>query len=653
MGALTPGTVLGGCRIEAVVGRGGMGIVYRARQLDLDRDVAVKVIAPELVEDPDSRKRFLTEARAAGAVEHPNVIPVHGAGVADGRAYLVMRYVDGDDLRTVVRRDGAVPPERAAWVVLQLGEALDAIHEAGYVHRDVKPQNVMIDADGHVYLSDFGLAKQAMASAGPTTSEQWVGTLDYVAPEQIRGERVDARADVYALGGVLYYMLTARVPFERESDHAKLWAHLVDEPPRPSAVRPDLPAGLDAVVARALAKDPARRQRSAGDLGRAARAAAAGERETAPERTVASGAAAPGASATTTPSPTSLLPARVRPRRRRALVMGALAAGAGVAALAVWLVPDRGGEQGEPPGAQAAATAKSAATPAGARVGATIGNVGRRPRAVVVAGGAVWVLSIHEPRITRLDVHSGRRVGEQSYVGRGAASIAADDDMVWVAKRATSAILGLDPDSGERLRRFRIPVPPARIAAGRSGLWVVARETDEGPASLLHYDRAGEQLLGRTEFADGIDAIALGAGAAWVALARTHRVVRVRPGEPADHAWLTEPASELAFGAGHVWASVPDDDSVARIDPHTLLAVTTDVGPRPSGLAVAGGHVFVASNTRHTVDVLDPRRMLRGPVQRLPVEPNPYAVAAGGGHVWVAGLGAGTLTRIDYRGRLP
>ena len=324
MGALTPGTVLGGCRIDAVVGRGGMGIVYRARQLDLDRDVAVKVIAPELLEDSKSRKRFLTEARAAGAVEHPNVVPIHGTGVADGCAYLVMRYVAGDDLRTLVRRDGVLAPDRAAWVVLQLGEALDAIHEAGYVHRDVKPQNVMIDADGHVYLSDFGLAKHALATAGPTTSEQWVGTLDYVAPEQIRGERVDARADVYALGGVLYFVLTGRVPFERDSDHAKLWAHLVDEPPRPSTVRPGLPAALDAVVARALAKDPADRQQSAGDLGRAAQAAVGSDplprRETAATETVATvgqrNGPDPGRGATTTPSPPALLPARVRPRRR-------------------------------------------------------------------------------------------------------------------------------------------------------------------------------------------------------------------------------------------------------------------------------------------------------------------------------------------------
>ena len=257
VGVLVPGTLLGECRIEAVVGRGGMGVVYRARQLDLDRDVAVKVIAPPFTDDPESRKRFLTEARAAAAVEHPNVVPVHHVGVADGHAYLVMRYVPGDNLQTAVRRAEALSPSDAAGIAAQLGQALDAIHRAGYVHRDVKPQNVLLDDDGHAYLSDFGLAKEALTTAGLTKSDHWVGTLDYAAPEQIRGERVDARTDVYSLGGVLYFMLTGHVPFERPSGQAKLWAQLSVDAPLPSARRPELPPACDAVVQRALAKDPA------------------------------------------------------------------------------------------------------------------------------------------------------------------------------------------------------------------------------------------------------------------------------------------------------------------------------------------------------------------------------------------------------------
>src|SRR4051794_28666070 len=266
MGPLAPGAVVAGYRIESVVGRGGMGVVYRAVELGLDRVVALKVIAPELLEEPAVRERFLREARTAASIEHPNVIPVYAAGEREGIAYLVMRFVDGDDLRTLVRRDGPLAPPPAAAVIRRVAEALDAIHRAGYVHRDVKPANVLVDQDGHVYLSDFGLAKQMLTRGGATATGQWVGTLDYVSPGQIRAGPIDARADVYALGGVLVFMLTGSVPFDRESDEAKMWAQLSDPPPVPSAIRPGLPRTLDAVVARAMAKTPDDRYPSAGDL---------------------------------------------------------------------------------------------------------------------------------------------------------------------------------------------------------------------------------------------------------------------------------------------------------------------------------------------------------------------------------------------------
>ena len=206
-----------------------------------------------------------------------------------------MRYVAGDDLRTLVRREGPLEPARAARIVAQTGAALDAAHAAGLVHRDVKPANVLLGPGDHVYLTDFGLTKQArsLGTAHTTRTGHWVGTLDYVAPEQIRGERVDARADVYALGCVLFFALCGTVPFAREGDEARLWAHLHEAPPRPSAVVPSVPGGFDAVIARALAKAPDDRYPSAGDLGRAAAAAAAGAAVGATERRVAVGAAAP------------------------------------------------------------------------------------------------------------------------------------------------------------------------------------------------------------------------------------------------------------------------------------------------------------------------------------------------------------------------
>ena len=295
MPQLAPGSQVAGYRIDALVGRGGMGVVYRAFQIGLERVVALKVIAPELLDDEDIRARFLVEARAAASVDHPNVIPVHEAGEADGVAYIAMRFVSGSDLRSLVRRGGALDPAEAAGFVAQAGAALDAIHRAGFVHRDVKPANLLVDTGGHVYLTDFGLAKQVLTRSSATRTGHWVGTLDYVSPEQIRGGRIDARADVYALGGVLHFALTGRVPFERHGDEAKLWAQLSAPPPVPSELRPELRAEFDVVVGRAMAKSAEDRYPSAGDLGRAARAVAAGTTPSEPERMVARGAAAPGA----------------------------------------------------------------------------------------------------------------------------------------------------------------------------------------------------------------------------------------------------------------------------------------------------------------------------------------------------------------------
>src|SRR3954453_17273932 len=271
MGELEPGTVFAGHRIEMVAGRGGMGVVYKATQLALDRTVALKVIAAGLLEDQTVRNRFVRESKVAASIDHPNVIPIYYAGEENGIAYIAMRYVGGDDIRSLVRREGKLPAERAARLVAQIGAALDAAHAAGLVHRDIKPANVLLGPEDHVYLTDFGLTKHVLSVAGSTKPGHWVGTLDYVAPEQIRGERVDARADVYALGCVLYEMLIGSTPFAARDDKvAKMYAHLQEEPPRVRLRRPELPGEVDQVVGRALAKHPDDRFPSAGDLARAA-----------------------------------------------------------------------------------------------------------------------------------------------------------------------------------------------------------------------------------------------------------------------------------------------------------------------------------------------------------------------------------------------
>jgi hypothetical protein len=639
-----------------------MGVVYRARQLDLDRDVALKVISPELVDDPQSRDRFLMEARAAGAVEHPNVVPVHHVGLADGQAYLVMRYVPGDDLRTIVRRSHSLGVEQSADIAAQLGDALDAIHRAGYVHRDVKPQNVMLDESGHVYLSDFGLAKHALATTGLTKSDQWVGTLDYVAPEQIRGERVDARADVYSLGGVLYFMLTGHVPFERNNDQAKLWAHLSADAPRPSALRPELPVAMDAVVQRALSKDPAQRQPSAGDLGSAARDAAGGVSSTRRERVVARGAAAPAAtphSTTVVAAPTTASaprPPGVSKGRKRARLAYLGAALAAVAAAAIGFLPGAlSPDRREPLRRPAAAESAAMGKPEGPRKGETITRVGNRPRDIVVAAGDLWVVSHARPTVTRLDAESLDQEGDQPLVGRGASDIAAYDDSIWVTVPRRGEVVRVDPRTGHAKDRVRViehvepRVRPVRVAVGRSGLWVVGRApSPEIPDVLLHYDPSGKTLLDQEPFEDGISAITLGGGAIWVALDRRPRVARLSlTGRRVSGSTLSDSASAVTYGAGHVWASLTDDDAIARVSPTRDQVRVTRAGRDPEQIAVARGLVFVASYIDDVVVVRKAKRP-RQKVARLPVEANPYAMTVGAGHVWVTGVGNNTVTRLDF-----
>lgn len=275
MDELRQGSEFAGCRIDGEVGRGGMGVIYRGTELRLGRPVALKLIAGDRAADPDFRARFEREARLTASIDHPNVIPVYAAGEEDGKLYLVMRYVDGTDLRHLLREQGPLPPRRVDALIAQVAAALDAAHAAGLVHRDVKPANVLIAAGArgeHAYLTDFGVVRLVDSETRVTDSGEFVGTVDFMAPEHLRGEQTDARSDVYALGCVLHAALTGTPPFRRDTVPATITAHLQELPPRPSET-PGVPAAMDAVVSRALAKDPADRYASAGDLARAVHAA--------------------------------------------------------------------------------------------------------------------------------------------------------------------------------------------------------------------------------------------------------------------------------------------------------------------------------------------------------------------------------------------
>lgn len=339
------GTDFAGYRLEELIGRGGMSIVYRAQHLRLERTVALKVLMPELSQDESFKERFNRESRLAASLDHPNVIPIYEAGDEHGVFYIAMRFVGGSTLKQVLEADGPLPPARAASILSQVASALNAAHEEkGLVHRDVKPANILVvpghGADGgdHVYLSDFGIAKQRAAGA-LTKTGMFVGTADYAAPEQIEGRELDGRADVYALGCVLYETLTGAPTYEKDSEVALMYAHLLEPPPQVTLKRPDLSPDVDAVVAKAMAKSPDDRYATTPEFAAAMRKALTGtetrrtqqsDQARVPETILTAGAAgaaggaaappaAPAPPAQASPQPAEPMP-EGGPRRKKWLV---------------------------------------------------------------------------------------------------------------------------------------------------------------------------------------------------------------------------------------------------------------------------------------------------------------------------------------------
>ena len=417
-----PGSTFAGYRIEAEAGRGGMGIVYRATQVALGRPVALKLIAANFAGDRSFRERFKREWETASSIDHPNVIPVYEAGEAEEHLFIAMRYVEGLDLANLLAREPLLDPERAVRIIAQVASALDAAHARGLVHRDVKPANVLIGAEEHVYLTDFGLTKHASQDA-LTKTGLFVGSVDYAAPEQIRGEAMDARTDVYSLGCVLYQTLTKRLPYDKDADVAKMYAHISAPPPVVTEARPDAPPALDAVIAKAMAKEPEDRYASAGQLARAAQEAivegsvpstSRSHKKPRSQRNPIVEGSDPGVE-----SPW--------PRRRRlaigialptVLVAGLAAAGLGAAG-----VFDGDADKGATATVTAQATATAEATSTAPpeatatpdatepRVVANI-NVGKGPDGVAFSGGKVFVANQQAGTLSVIDPETDEPIGD-------------------------------------------------------------------------------------------------------------------------------------------------------------------------------------------------------------------------------------------------
>jgi streptogramin lyase len=614
-----------GYRVEALAGQGGMGVVYRALDQRLKRTVALKLIAPDLALDERFRERFARESELAMALEHPNVVPIYDAGEFDERLYLVMRFVEGTDLRSLLRAEGALEPGRAVAIVSQIANALDAAHVRGLVHRDVKPSNVLLDVDEHVYLADFGLTRRSGESSAPSGDARSLGTPAYLAPEQIEGRAIDGRADVYSLGCLIYECLTGAPPFAGSSRLAVAWAHLEEEPPRPTRQNVELPDAIDEVVRRAMAKAPDDRYQTCAELAGAVEAALGLE--------------------------------RTHPWRRRAIALAAVMIA--VAALAAAFVTRAGSEATTP--LFAAPNTLMRVDPATNTIAAVI-DVGDFPGAVATAGQTVWVYNLADRTVSEVDARTNdvvRTVGVSMMrahrPGTGPA-LAADSDGAWVVGQRVDGhgLLTKVLSRGRGTREFPLNTQPEAVVVGEGAVWILAH--DERSDLIIRVDQRTGAVLRRTRIPFGsegrgvsaaegggtsgrLTGLGVGGGFVWASASGSGTLYRV---DPTSGAVQLRDLGQLTFrpifGFGRVWMCV--DFAMKSIDPDTLKPSRSGTGLDGESEYVPGfGSMWRHDGSSETLMRFDPRTGDLAGLTPMPTlngrEVLVTSFAAGAGGVWI------------------
>jgi serine/threonine protein kinase/streptogramin lyase len=597
------GTEIAGYRVERLLGRGGMGRVYLAEDTRLGRKVALKLLDPELAEDTRFRDRFVRESRLAASLDHPNVIPIYEAGESDGVLFIAMRYVEGTDLARLLEEEGPLPPERTVAILTHVAAALDAAHRKGLIHRDVKPGNILVGEDDHTYLTDFGLIKRRETDTALTKTGQFMGSVDYAAPEQIEGTTVDGRADVYSLGCVAYECLTGEPPYPRDSEVAVLYAHLNDPVPRPTAKRPELPAAVDAVVAKAMAKRPEERYGSAEELAKALPVALTAE----------------------TPRYVPL-PRKSRPTGLVATVAGMIA----VLVTVVTVLLTRGtptSSLGVGTSGHASSTLRS--SPTSAPAGQFVGVLAMDPETGQVAH-----------RIEGVIGRGGNPTGAQSAV------IASGEGGIWAADGGSVA--HIDPADGSiNTIPLRSPGPIFGISVRQGAVWAVEVLT------LSRIDPATDQeireiptnpRLGVVTVDERVVAVP---GSVWVGNL-DGRLTRIDIGDNLARKPIHVASSidALTYGKRAVWVMDKLDSEILKLDPRTGREMNSfDVNGELDALTVAFGSIWVVDSSGGTVVQVDPDTGEQvGSV--IKVGDRPTDIAAGFRALWVTNQDDGTINRI-------
>jgi serine/threonine protein kinase/ABC-type transport system substrate-binding protein len=601
------GTVFAGFRVEALIGEGAMGAVYRVTDAYGAR-AALKVLVPELARDERFRQRFLRESTLAESLDHPNIVSTLSAGEEAGDLYLAMEYVEGPDLRAVLRREGQLDAERALDLLAQVAVALDAAHAKGLVHRDVKPGNILLDKQArHAYVCDFGLARHVSSVSSLTGDRGFVGTIDYVPPEQVEGGAIDGRADVYSLACVLFECLAGARPFERDSELAVVFAHLNEPPPRLSDARPDLPRAFDEVFATALAKAPDERYTTCSELISAARAATQGK-----------------------------VIARRKVRRRSILVASGATlafAGASIGVLVATGVISSGTRSTSP--RSSVALRPNALSLVNSTTHRLVGSVDSPDRTspgdIVFAGGSAWVKPNGKQRIDRVDPATKRVTASVQLPWLPGLRLATGAGSIWLTEDLGSHVWRIDGRSGKVIARINVGeggVGPG-IAYGAGSLWLAhgsdVLRVDPRTGQVTHRYPANSWWL---VFADG---------AVWAATSNTGIVSKI---DPVDnrvvartrlHGWL----SDLSVGGGSVWVSIQTDGVIFKLNEDDLrVESSSSAGADPERLTFGAGKLWIANTAPQAVSLLD---QVSGERQQLDVSAQPTTAVYHNGVVWTGG----------------
>jgi YVTN family beta-propeller protein len=667
------GQRFGAYQLGKLLGRGGMGVVYQAQHVHLGRTVALKLLAPELSENEDFRARFLRESRLAATLDHPGIVTVYDAGDVNGVLFLAMRFVRGTDLAALLTQRGPLGATEALAILEQVAAALDAAHSSGLVHRDVKPANVMIEGQ-RCYLTDFGLTKRASSdSLQLTAAGQFLGTVDYVAPEQIEGREIDGRADQYALGCVLFECLTGSRPYPRDSQVAVLFAQLREPPPRACELRPDLPAAIDAVLDRAMAKAPAARYATCGEMVTAAREALAAPAAPTVPVEVALPTAPPQpvtARPATTPLPaepvTAALPAEPpappapprpppagAPAKRRSPWPFFAAAGAAIAVVAAVVVL-AGGDDGK----DGTSTPERAAAPSpepksdpkpkikppanGPHVVGKPIAVGKDPAGVVSRDGALWVANTSADTVTKVNPRNGKDV--TIHVGDAPFDMASNASSVWAANSSSNTVSRIALATGEAGPQIPVGAQPYFLTAENDFVYV----SNGGDDSVTVLDAGNGAQVGQPiPVGHEPRGISTDAGVVWVANSGSGSVTRIVGGRPQKPIRTGAGAANIAAKDGVIWVANRDAGTVSRIVPSaTGVKVTSaEVGREPLGIVSGEGYAWVAVSGDDAVVPLDldSGRPVGEPV---PIPGRPTGMTLSEGAIWVTASDAGTLTQI-------